>query len=300
MKKILATLTLCSLVSLEALACPIDDETKIIPQYNRNKSMNFSNGGIDQAEFNRIIANAAKIYAPIFKKHGMKFSVTTDWEDNTNNAYAITKSQTVRKAHFPGGIARNSKMTSDAFLQVVCHEFGHHLGGFPLKPGTYASSEGQSDYFATSKCMKMILKSEVVQNDEISKNAELPEFVKDECSKQFHNNEDINICLRTSVSSLVLAKWLGRNNNNVSFETKGGPAVNKMDYEHPEANCRLETYYQGALCNVNPGLMLTMDPKKNACLTGLGVRPSCWYVQPVPQKPKPQSGDRSRNDTGNH
>ena len=57
----------------------------------------------------------------------------------------------------------NSKnqLNLEQFLFIYCHELGHFIGGAPFKknPGsTWASTEGQADYWATSVCLRRTLK----------------------------------------------------------------------------------------------------------------------------------------------
>jgi Zn-dependent protease with chaperone function len=52
-----------------------------------------------------------------------------------------------------GGLARDPLVTKDGFSAVICHEIGHHIAGAPRKGFSWASNEGQADYFATTKCL---------------------------------------------------------------------------------------------------------------------------------------------------
>ncbi|MBC7465769.1 MAG: hypothetical protein H7256_07240 [Bdellovibrio sp.] len=48
-------------------------------------------------------------------------------------------------------------MTTDAATLILCHELGHLLSGGAKKPNsTWASTEGQSDYFAATDCAPKI------------------------------------------------------------------------------------------------------------------------------------------------
>ena len=48
-------------------------------------------------------------------------------------------------------------LTLDGLTAVICHEVGHHLGGFAFKTSilgdNWAATEGQSDYFAAHRCL---------------------------------------------------------------------------------------------------------------------------------------------------
>ena len=53
------------------------------------------------------------------------------------------------------GVRYHRLMTPDVYAMIVCHEIGHHLGGFPEKRGSsWAAVEGQADYYANLKCLR--------------------------------------------------------------------------------------------------------------------------------------------------
>jgi hypothetical protein len=54
-----------------------------------------------------------------------------------------------------GGMLSHPKMSPATLNLLLCHELGHYLGGPPLKSRTgWSSTEGQSDYYSTSNCLK--------------------------------------------------------------------------------------------------------------------------------------------------
>lgn len=54
-----------------------------------------------------------------------------------------------------GGMLSHPKMNQATLYLLLCHELGHLLGGPPLKSRTgWSSTEGQSDYYSTSSCLK--------------------------------------------------------------------------------------------------------------------------------------------------
>jgi hypothetical protein len=54
-----------------------------------------------------------------------------------------------------GGMISHPKMNPATFYLLLCHELGHFLGGPPLKSRTgWSSTEGQSDYYSASSCVK--------------------------------------------------------------------------------------------------------------------------------------------------
>jgi hypothetical protein len=52
---------------------------------------------------------------------------------------------------------------------IICHELGHHVGGFPFVSGTpfggyWAATEGQSDYYSTQVCARTMWDKETAIN----------------------------------------------------------------------------------------------------------------------------------------
>ena len=74
---------------------------------------------------------------------------------NTVNANASQRGRTWI-VNMYGGLARRPEITPDGFAMVLCHELGHHMGGFPFVSG-WAANEGQSDLFATLSCGRILL-----------------------------------------------------------------------------------------------------------------------------------------------
>jgi hypothetical protein len=182
---------------------------------------------------------------------------------------------------------------------VVCHEIGHHIGGAPKKGQSsgegggwwggqvgglsWPSNEGQADYFATLKCLRKAWNND--NNTEIVKTLNAPKAVVDVCSKRYRKNKvDSALCVRMamagkSVSDLfsVLGKLPA-----TDFSTPDTKVVNSTDHNHPKAQCRLDTYYQGALCDINMNEDVSQtDEIQATCHPSLGykigTRPLCWF-----------------------
>lgn len=244
-------------------------------------------GNFSKKEFLRLIDSVKKVYVPIFKKLRMNFKVEQLWEDKQVNAFAGVRGSD-RYILLYGGYARHKLMTKDAYLSVVCHEIGHHLGGFPKKVGNgWSSSEGQADYFSTLKCMKEVLRRDS-ENQEVANKLALvlPEEIQKQCKFQFPDNNDFNICLRLAKASeehgSVIADMKGENTT-VSLTTPAEERDTATNLKHPSSQCRVDTKYQGALCNVLTSIPLdNNDETKGTCHFNnfhiLGNRPACWFV----------------------
>ncbi len=242
--------------------------------------------GINEKEFNEVLDKAFDAYKPIAAQYGITLNNERDWEDGTVNSYASQKGKVWNVASF-GGLARYKGMTTDAFALVACHELGHHFGGAPRYArygSNWASSEGQSDYYGTLKCMKHYLKGE--DNVGYVANVEVPASVSKKCDAVFSDNDEAAICVRSSLAGLVLAQVLnelGGSTTPVSFDTPDPKVVTATLFNsYPAAQCRLDSYVAGALCN-KPADELTSptDVLAGSCNTSqgdiVGVRPLCWF-----------------------
>ena len=253
-------------------------------------------GGIDQATFNRVIDTISAVYAPIIKSKGGTLKVNRLWTDATVNASAERKGKTW-VLNMYGGLARHSVTTEDGFALVFCHEMGHHLGGFPeIGSGDgnpdWAANEGQADYFATMKCFRRVF--EKADNASVVAKLNVPEFVKTKCANTFKSQEEINLCERESMGGNTLALLLWTLSNGGSsglapdaskkpaFDTPDTSHVSSTNDNHPAAQCRLDTYFNGSIC----GISYTedfgkSDPSTGACAQEkgdqYGYRPLCWY-----------------------
>lgn len=247
----------------------------------------FEEGNFTKKEFLKIIDSVKRTYTPIFKKQRMNFKIEHIWEDKQVNAFAGVRGPD-RYILLYGGYARHKFMTKDAYLSVICHEIGHHLGGFPKKSSnSWSSSEGQADYFSTLKCMKEILRRDS-ENLSMGRKLEkvLPEDVQKQCQFQFPNLNDYYICLRSSKAAeehgIVIAEMKGETAA-VSLMTPSSEAHSVTNLKYPSSQCRVDTKYQGALCNVQTSSPLdNADEMKGACHFNsfhiIGNRPACWFV----------------------
>ena len=159
---------------------------------------------------------------------------------------------------------------------------GHHLGGAPRHNG-WASNEGQADYYGNLKCLRRVFSSpsatsftRVADNNEVAQKA---------CAQSFGKDSDKALCLRTSMAGVslgTLLNILGGGTVPPQFDTPDTAVVDVTDDAHPAAQCRLDTYFQAALC-ARPWneTMSGTDPKVGACTASqgfsVGMRPLCWY-----------------------
>lgn len=279
-----------------AMACSSDGQHGIFPK--NNAYIPVSNSATHSAikeEFDNANAKMLALYAPVFKAQGRELKIIADWEDGTVNAYADRKGN-VSEVHMFGGLARHKKVTADGYLLVICHETGHHIGGAPKKGSSWATNEGGSDYWATLKCAREVWKDE----DNASKVAamEIPQSVTDGCQKAFDSASDIAICKRAAMGGKSLADTLGAlgRSGDTDFGKPDPAVVRSTDHSHPAAQCRLDTYFAGAVCNKSKDSTGSdTDPTAGACAQEngetLGIRPLCWYAPAGTSTPNDDPGD---------
>lgn len=242
-----------------------------------------SEGGISEQEFMRISTELENLYSPVVSERGGKLHVYKEWASDTVNAYA-QREDGEWKVIMLGGIARHKYMTADGYALVVCHEIGHHLGGFPKYDGIdigWASNEGQSDYYSTMKCLRNYWKD--ADNFAAIAGKEIPAKLQEECGKNWLWNRDEALCIRSGLAgfnvSYVFAA-LAWNWTKPKFETPDTKVVKETYGAHPKAQCRLDTYFQGSLCEASQDEEMSSETKGSCHETlghTVGMRPRCWF-----------------------
>ena len=288
MSKIITLASSLLLVSSAAMAA--EGRTSFMPPNNLDQQLSVG-GGLTEAQFNAVIDKAELVYKPIFAQFGATFSVERLWSDTTVNAYADQTGNNW-KVHMYGGLARRAEVTEDGFAMVICHEVGHHLGGYPFVED-WAANEGQADMHATGACATKMFGT----NLELSAQAfaNLPDDMKDKCDANHASVDERDVCYRAMVASKSLADLLAAlESSTVSFETPDTSTVTVTNNDHPAAQCRLDTYVASALCGANkwdykliPGKSFankaSLDAQNEAyshsCATGAGARPHCWFAE---------------------
>ena len=285
MIKQLTLIVALAAASFYSNACDIDGKTGFLPENDLNISVDAKfRSDMTKEDFNRIIDEADAIYRPIIKSLGGKLSWSRGWDDGTVNASAQRSGKTY-KVNMYGGLARHPLVSDDGFAMVVCHELGHHLAGAPKIGGWFnkwASNEGQSDYFASLKCFRKIYEND----NNVAKVAKMnvPATVTAKCESNYSLANDVALCVRSSLAGKSLASLLGslRSSDVPQFDTPDTNIVSSTDHKHPAAQCRLDTYFQGAICNVRHSEDVDdKDPLIGTCNRSQGqadgVRPLCWY-----------------------
>lgn len=267
-----------SIVAQPVIACTEDGSEGFFPKNDLRFPVGIESATTER-EFNQILDEIEEIYTPIVASMGAKLQVQRRWTDATVNAYANRSGKTWMISMF-GGLARHPEITSDAFALVACHEMGHHLGGDPKVPflfffESWATNEGQSDYYGTLKCMRRLFAND--DNRMAMLGVEVPASVQKQCQASFRGTEEVALCERSAMAGLSLGRVLAslRKGPMPEFDTPDPKVVRSTFHKHPAAQCRLDTYFAGAICAKDKGMCTSADPA--------GARPLCWY--------KPKRGD---------
>ena len=286
MTKIKNILLILSILTVsQAYSCDEFGKTGFMPENDLHIGVSDKmRSDMTEQRFNEIIDKVDHYYAPIVKDLGGKLQWNRKWSDGTVNASAQRFFNTY-KVNMYGGLARHQLVTDDAFAMVVCHELGHHLAGAPKTGGIFlkwASNEGQSDYFASLKCMRRVFESE--NNQKIVEKMNIPTIVTTKCQQNYTQANEVALCERIAMAGQSLANLLGslRGTSNIQFDTPDANVVSSMFNAHPAAQCRLDTYFQGAICDKRISDELdNKDPLAGTCNRSQGytdgVRPLCWF-----------------------
>lgn len=241
-----------------------------------------------QINVEKIFDKLKSIYSAEVQKKGFTLSFIPKWEGDDFNAYVeLTKTEV--NIHFYGGLLISKQMNEDSILLTACHELGHILGGSPklLIFGfgeSIKTNEGQSDYWATLKCMRRYLQDE--DNESYLKNLEIPKTINEKCNEQFKNNLEANICKRSALASFNLTNLFAQltDEKKVSPDTPDLSKINYLKHDHSSSQCRFDTLFQGSLCDVDFNIPVSeKNPHDGACTQKqgdlIGVRPTCWYKE---------------------
>jgi hypothetical protein len=237
--------------------------------------------GISKETFNEVIDKLHRLYDNDFKERGARLVIDRWWKFPMVNAMATKWGKSWHVSMF-GALARRPNMTRDAFALVACHEIGHHLGGPPFFKGTTAD-EGEADYFGTLKCLRRFFNDE----DNDAAIAKLPKdiFLESECRAEFSNQHDAQICIRSAQAGSTLANVMRvlMNKPAISFQTPDKTIVTTINHQHPDPQCRLDTYLNGSRCPVPEKEPLSLDSYfPGTCDRAgegpnTGSRPRCWF-----------------------
>ncbi|MGE0172890.1 MAG: proprotein convertase P-domain-containing protein [Oligoflexales bacterium] len=255
-----------------------------------------SEGRISEEQYNGILDLIETTYSSLIKEN---FNATLvferNWQSAIVNAYASRENDTWKIwAH--GGMARRPELSTDGYTLVMCHELGHHLGGYPFKGETWAASEGQADYFATKECLRRVWANQIEQNAQQAESVD--PVAKERCDAGWPEGNERNLCYRIVMagkSSALLSSILSQEPT-PEFGTPDLSQIETTEIIHPKAQCRLDTYLSSATCRqpssnvLIPGLNnafgkntkeAEIESAQVTCMQAApfadGFRPRCWF-----------------------
>lgn len=190
-------------------------------------------GPVTQAKAEKISADLIQLYfVEAFQKTQKPMMIQVLWEKPYFGAGVVEEAGPVIAVKVFGGMIRIPEMTEDILAAVMCHEIGHVIGGAPYQDilgAEWTSVEGQSDFFAASKCLPQYFQK--LQ----------PELTKEQLRQK--------IVLAGFGFFLISQKYATPNQVPVSLE-KTAPEVatelNRRSY--PSDQCRVDTFKAGAAC----------------------------------------------------
>jgi len=283
---ILATLMLPAVAS--ATFAPKNDLWK---EDNMSKRANMT-----EQEFNDITNAVINTFKPYAAAHGATLQVNADWNDATVNA-SSNQSGTDWFVNMYGGLARRDEVTDDGYRAVICHELGHHFGGYPFFGEDWGACEGEADYFATHACLPLLWANEKDKNATFRTN--VPQAVQQACDAAWNTTDAQNLCYRIQAAGQSLGNLLAKlGGNDIPDVTKPDPNVlQTTNTDHPEAQCRLDTYFNAGLCTTafdmskipgrnnasGQGSKAAQDEAATTSCLGTGAmqageRPRCWFA----------------------
>ena len=260
----------------------------LIPKTNSPKGV-----GLSYKKHIKTLERVADAYEPIFVEKKLSLTLRGLWDEKKVQATSFLLKETAEFVVVVyGGLPKHPLITEDAYVLILCHEIGHHLGGAPsnLKRGQIAASEGQADYFATTKCARKVFAKD--NNYHLMSQKTIPEIVKKRCKKSFNEREAYAICIRSSLAAKVVADlaraWIKENRPQAPrfsepfHHTPNKTVVSATEHGYTSPQCRLDTYFAGATCEVSHKKNFSYkDPDIGACLHGYEpnkrARPLCWY-----------------------
>lgn len=242
-------------------------------------------GDITQEEYKKTLRKFETFFNTMIEsEYNVELQVIVSWGSNSVNAFAEQKNNKWIITVY-GGLARHKAITIDGLELVLCHELGHHLGGYPKKTtNRWSSAEGQADYYGTMKCLRKLWEKE--NNIEVVRKLNIPEIVSKKCAESFSSEAEQALCTRMSLagkSVALMIQDLDHDSIEPKFETPDDLIVRSINYMHPFAQCRLDTFFNGAICSVSKNIDFdNEDELMGSCHSKLGdtkgLRPRCWFV----------------------
>lgn len=226
-----------------------------------------------------------EIYGPIINEvNGTIFQInlTDDYPDNLGG---IDYANGVAHIDVGSEVHLNNTINLESYTAVLCHEIGHFMGGYPKKKrgddgDSWASKEGQSDYYAAAVCLKKMLPHVPLLGRKII----VPEVTTAKCKQVYKTTDEVALCERIANASYEMVfsiySIFHKFGDDGKYHYK--PSLTQQeskylgDVEYPNVQCRLDTMVAASLCTEKVGNGKDGICNKEEGYT-IGLRPACWY-----------------------
>jgi hypothetical protein len=250
------------------------------------------------AQYRALIDRVMAEFSSEFQKHNAEIEIV--FHENSSGTGAFTWRKDGGRTwefHFYDGVLRIQNITADVLSLIVCHELGHHLGGYPFKDNsTWSAAEGQADYFSTHACAPRLWKNDTHLNASFA--ARISTKYREKCDSAFSSASQIrrDLCYRAIFAMDAMRYYEGHNLKSLpSLDRPDSNRVNQTNTNHPSAQCRIDTQLAGAFCsrpfdfNTVPGHLgqgentseAERDSARSHCEDNsfqyYMKRPRCWF-----------------------
>ncbi|MDG0815377.1 hypothetical protein [Bdellovibrio svalbardensis] len=201
---------------------------------------------VSERDYLEVISDFQSHYMQaVIARTGKPLIIPNEWASPYFAAFAMKK-ESFMQISLWGGMARAPGVTKPMLAAVICHELGHILGGDPLQtiPGSeWASTEGQSDFFAAKVCLPEYLQRHSEAVPLATVNSQVLQICGDhvDCEKVAQIGWDlVNMFQRYSYRKFVP----------VQLDVEEKAATELILNTYPSDQCRLDTYIEGARCQL--------------------------------------------------
>jgi hypothetical protein len=295
---LLTLAALGSFLALRATAAPAAGELALGAAFRDARAAADSSSRARDAaapgpDFKGVIAQIMALYVPKLAADGISLSfvekhegLIVGWGDRPDLTHAILG--------FDSGYYADEKITADGFRFAACHEMGHIMGSAPHRPSPpeydgpmdrngdlLISAEGEADYYAAAKCMRLLLEGE--DNGAYIRAHGAAPLVAARCGEQYPDLNASALCQRIAMAGLNFLDSMAIPLP-TAFDTPAREVAQRtLTGEYPTRQCRLDTMFAGALCPTDKNTPTDgYDPAAGLCTSRnfpLGARPACWFKE---------------------
>lgn len=212
---------------------------------------------VTEAEYKDLLEKfSRKYFLDVYQKTGRPLVIPYEWDNPYFAAFAKNQGPLLNISLW-GGMVRAPGANKLILVTLLCHELGHFIGGEPkqhISGAEWASTEGQSDFYAASVCLPDFVKSH-------------PEFltvISPEVVQRCGTYDNCKVVLQAGLDTVrFLQRYSFRNFVPVSLGTREKATSVLVRDSYPTDQCRLDTFVAAASCHSG-----------GECLP-----PRCWLPQ---------------------